>query len=127
MKMKTYASPDAFVADQDGWRRPVVEALRGAIQRAGPFEEGVKWGNLVFRSDGLCLLIHVDPTRVMLGFWRGKRLRELEPRIKASGKYELGNITLHEGESIAGDQVTRLAAAAAALNAELGDPVAINR
>jgi hypothetical protein len=80
----------------------------------GSFEERIKWGNLVFLSGGLCILIRVEDHRVLLGFWRGKRLRDLEPRIEASGKYELGNVTLREGESIASDQVTRLAAAAAA-------------
>ena len=126
-EMKAFASPEAFVADAGPWQRPLVDQLRAAIHAGGAFEEGIKWGNLVFLSGGLCMLIRVEDHRVLLGFWRGKRLRELEPRIKASGKYELGNITLREGESIASDQVTRLAAAAAALNAELGDPVAMNR
>ncbi len=38
-------------------------------------------------SNGLpACLIHVEDHRVLFGFWRGKRLRDLEPRIKASGK-----------------------------------------
>jgi hypothetical protein len=127
MTMKAHASPDAFVADAGPWQRPLVMALRAAIQQGGPFEEGIKWGNLVFRAGGLCMLIHVEDHRVLLGFWRGKRLREIEPRIKASGKYELGNITLREGDEISGEQVTRLARAAAALNIALGDPTTKNR
>jgi len=127
MKMPSFASPDAFVAGAGAWQRPLVEQLRAAIHAGGAFDEQIKWGNLVFASGGLCLLIHVEEHRVLLGFWRGKRLRELEPRIKASGKYELGNITLREGDEIASTQITRLAAAAAALNAELGDPTAIKR
>lgn len=125
MKMPSYASPDAFMAAQSGWRRPSVEALRVAVLAAAPFEEGIKWGNLVFASGGLAVLIHVEDQRVLLGFWRGKRLREMEPRIKASGKYELGNWTFVEGDAVDAAQVTALAARAAALNAELGDPTAL--
>lgn len=124
--MKSYASPNAFVEAQDGWRRPLVEALRAAVLDAAPFEEGVKWGNLVFASNGLAVLIHVEDHRVLLGFWRGKRLRDLEPRIKASGKYELGNWAFVEGDSVDPAQVTALAVRAAWLNAELGDPTAIH-
>jgi hypothetical protein len=127
MKMKSFASPDAFVEDAGGWQRPLVEQFRTAIHAGGDFSEQIKWGNLLFASNGLCILIRVEDARVLLGFWRGKRLRDLEPRIKASGKYELGNIVLREGEGLSSDQVTRLAAAAAALNAELGDPAAIGR
>jgi hypothetical protein len=127
MKMKSFASPDAFVEDAGGWQRPLVEQFRAAIHAGGTFTEQIKWGNLVFASNGLCILIRVEDARVLLGFWRGKRLRDLEPRIKASGKYELGNIVLREGEGLSRDQVTRLAAAAAVLNAELGDPAAIGR
>lgn len=123
--MKSYASPAAFVEAQDGWRRVVVEALRAAVLAGSPFEESIKWGNLVFASNGLAVLIHVEDHRVLLGFWRGKRLRDLEPRIKASGKYELGNWTFVEGDSVDAAQVTALAARAAQLNAELGDPTDI--
>jgi hypothetical protein len=76
----------------------------------------------MFASNGLCVLIHVDDTRVILGFFRGKRLRALDPAIKASGKYELGNITFREGDPVDPVRIAGLAAAAAALNADLGDP-----
>jgi hypothetical protein len=125
--MQTHASPDAFVDAQDSWRRPLVETLRAAVLAAAPFEEAIKWGNLVFMSGGFCMLIHVEDHRVMLGFLRGKRLAELEPRIRPSGKYELGNWTFVEGDGVDTDHVTALAARAAALNAELGDPTDIRR
>ncbi len=125
--MKSFASPEAFVADAGAWQRPVVEMLRAAIHAGGAFAEGIKYGNLFFGSHGPCILIHVEDHRVLLGFMRGKRLTGIEPRIKPSGKYDLGNITLREGDEIAPAQVTRLAQAAAGLNAELGDPTAIKR
>ena len=116
------ASPDAYVEALSGWQRDRVTMLRAAINAGAPFEEIIKWHNLVFVSNGLCILIHTEETRVLLGFWRGKRLAEIDPRIKPSGKYELGNITLREDTPIDPADVTRLAAAAAALNAEFGDP-----
>jgi hypothetical protein len=125
--MQAHASPDAFAEAQDGWRRQLVETLRAAVLAAAPFKEAIKWGNLVFMSGGFCMLIHVEDHRVMLGFLRGKRLAELEPRIRPSGKYELGNWTFVEGDGVDAAHVTVLAARAAALNAELGDPTDIRR
>ena len=122
--MKAAASPDAFVDELAGWRRELVETLRNAVNSGAAFTEQIKWGNLVFAHQGLAILVRAEDHRVLLGFWRGKRLTALEPRIKPSGKYELGNIVLFEGDSIAPEQVARLAREAARLNDELGDPTA---
>ena len=45
-------------------------------------------------------VIRAEEHRVLLGFWRGKRLTAFEPRIRPSGKYELGNIVFVEGDRI---------------------------
>ena len=122
--MKAAASPDAFVDDLSGWRRELVEMLRAAVNAGAEFTEQIKWGNLVFAHEGLAILIRAEDHRVLLGFWRGKRLTGIEPRIRPSGKYELGNIVFVEGDSIEPAQVGRLACEAARLNRELGDPTA---
>lgn len=124
--MKAATSPDAFVAELAGWKADLVTMLRAAVNSAAEFDEIIKWGNLVFVHNGLCMLIHVEDHRVLLGFWRGKRLTSLEPRIKASGKYELGNIVFFDGDGIDPVTVADLAREAARLNAELGDPTAVN-
>jgi hypothetical protein len=116
------ADPDAFVEALGGWQRGRVEMMRGAINAGGRFEEGIKWGNLVFASDGLAILIRAEEHRLLLGFWRGKRLTALEPRLKASGKYELANLVITQSTAVDPAVVTELAAAAARLNRELGDP-----
>jgi hypothetical protein len=126
MKMKAAASPDAFVEELSGWRRELVELLRAAVNAGAAFDVIIKWGNLVFVHNGLCVLIHVEDHRVVFGFFRGKRLTGTEPRIKPSGKYELGNIVFFEGDAIEPEQVVRLAGEAARLNDDLGDPTAIN-
>ena len=126
MKMKAAASPDAFVEELSGWKRELVVLLRAAVNAGAEFDEFIKWGNLVFLAKGPCVLIHVEEHRVLLGFWRGKRLTAIEPRIRPSGKYELGNIVFREGEAIEPAIVERLASEAARLNRELGDPTAIS-
>jgi hypothetical protein len=123
--MKAAASPDAFVEDLDGWRRELVEMLRGAVNAGAVFDERIKWGNLVFAHNGPTILIRAEDHRVLLGFWRGRRLTGYEPRIRPSGKYELGNIVFVEGDRIEPDQVRCLAREAARLNDELGDPTAV--
>lgn len=122
MKGKAAASPDAYVEALSGWQRPLVGRLRAAILAGAAFEQIIKWHNLVFVSNGLCILIRAEERRVLLGFWRGKRLTHLDPRIKPSGKYELANLVMTEETMVDPARVTRLAAEAARLNAELGDP-----
>lgn len=116
------ASPDAYVAALSGWRRACVEALRTAVRRAAAFDEAVKWGHLVYLAHGPAVLIRAEQTRVLLGFWRGQRLRAIETRLKPGGAYEMATLEIREGMAVAPDTVTRLAAEAAALNARLGDP-----
>lgn len=117
-------SPDAYIAALSGWQKDRCEMMRGAILGAAPFEETIKWTNLVFLATGPCILVRAEAQRVLLGFWRGKRLRDLDPRIRASGKYELGNLVMTEATEVTADQVARLAVAAFRLNAELGNPAA---
>lgn len=117
-------SPDAYIAALSGWQRERCVMMRAAILRAAPFEETIKWTNLVFMATGPCILIRAEEHRVLLGFWRGKRLRELEPRIKASGKYELGNLVMTETTEVTAEMIETLAAEAFRLNDELGNPAA---
>lgn len=117
-------SPDAYIAALSGWQLERCRMMRAVIMAAAPFAETIKWTNLVFMANGPCILIRAEEQRVLLGLWRGKRLRDLEPRIKASGKYELGNLVLTESTEVSAEQVVRLAAEAFRLNAELGNPAA---
>ena len=121
-KEKPAESPDAYAAALRGWRREIVDALRGAVQAAGAPEERIKWGHIVCFSDGPVLLIRAEAARVLFGFWRGKRLREIEPRLKPGGKYELATMTFLEGDSVDTVLAEKLVRAAIVLNAEVGDP-----
>ena len=124
-KITPAESPNAYVKALSGWRRTLVETLRAAVLAAGKLEERIKWGHLVYLSNGPVLLIRAEDKRVLFGFWRGKRLRSLDERLKASGKYEMATITLVEGDKVSAAAAKHLAKAAIGLNRELGDPTDI--
>lgn len=115
-------SPDAYVAALSGWHKPLVEGLRRSTLAAGKLDEQIKWGHLVYFSNGPVLLIRAEEKRVLFGFWRGKRLRDLEERLKPGGKYELATMVLFEGDKVSPKQVKSLVKAAIDFNHSLGDP-----
>jgi hypothetical protein len=119
------ANADAYVASLEGWRKAYVEAIRTAVLEAAPVLETVKWGHLVFLSNGPALLVRAEDNRVLFGFWRGRRLRDIEPRLKPGGKYEMATLELVRGTTLERSTVTGLVRAAVALNASLGDPTAL--
>jgi hypothetical protein len=107
----------AAVAAFGDWRSAVVASLREAVVAAAPLEEVLKWGHLVYLSNGPVLLIRTEETRVLFGFWRGQRLRHIEPRLKPGGKYELATLDLREGDEIpSAATVKNLVCEAVALN-----------
>jgi hypothetical protein len=116
------ANPAAYVAALDGWRRARVEELRAAVLDAAPLDEVIKWGHLVYFFNGPVLLIRAEEERVLFGFWRGKHLRSIEPRLKPGGKYEMATLELREGATIDVETARRLTQEAVALNAAHGNP-----
>lgn len=121
-KVPPAENPDAYVANLCGWQRDCVTRLRAAVLRGGALEEVIKWGNLVYFANGPIAVIRAEETRVLFGFWRGKRLVEIEPALKPSGKYEMATIQIGEGPAISPAKVARLIRAARLLNETLGDP-----
>ena len=122
IKAPPAASPDGYVKSLAGWQRKLVESLRSGVTSSAKLEEAVKWGHLVYFSNGPVLLIRAEEGRVLFGFWRGKRLRDIEPALRPGGKYEMANVELREGMGVPADRVARLTRAAVALNAKEGDP-----
>ena len=121
-KMTPAASPDAYVDALDGWRLKIVKALRSMVRAAPALDEVVKWGHLVYLANGPVLLIRAEERRVLFGFWRGKRLRAIEPRLKPGGKYEMATLELREGMTITPATARRLIREAIALDRKVGDP-----
>lgn len=119
------ANPDAYVANLDGWRRECVETLRAAVRSAATLEEVVKWGHLVYLYNGPVLLIRAEEQRVLFGFWRGRRLRAIEPGLKPGGKYEMATLELREGMKVSAATAHQLVKEAMMLNKTLGDPTCL--
>lgn len=127
MRMKNIDAdtPAEYLAALSGWREAVVKALRKGVLAAGPkaLEERLKWGHLVYFHNGPVLLIRAEPARVLFGFWRGQRLRDLDPGLKPGGKYEMATLELREGAKVPSvAKVKCLVKAAVALNTDFGDP-----
>ena len=123
MKKSTPAAdPDSYVASLEGWQLRCVEGLRATVRASSTLEEVVKWGHLVYLSNGPVLLLRAEAHRVLLGFWRGQRLRAIEERLKPGGKYEMATLELHENMSVNPATVRRLTRKAVALNKTFGNP-----
>jgi len=121
------ADPDAYVASLRGWQRACVENLRAAVRSSSQCEERVKWGHLVYLSNGPVLLIRAEPERVLFGFWRGQRLRTIEQGLKPGGKYEMATIVLDEHSVMRPAVARRLVKEAVALNDMLGHPTRVSK
>ena len=117
------ANPDAYVAALTGWQLAITRKLRRAVRASSTkLVETIRWGNIVYFSDGPVLVIRAEAHRVLFGFWRGKRLRDIDDRLKPGGKYEMATMELREGDSISPVVVRRLTNQAIKLNKTLGDP-----
>ena len=90
--------------------------------RPRSLREIIKWGHLVYFANGPVLLIRAEDKRVLFGFWRGQRLRDIEPRLKPGGKYEMATLELVEETPLERETVVELVREAVALNAAHGDP-----
>lgn len=116
------ASPEEYVQSLDGWQRARVDMLREIALGVGDCDETVKWGHLVYLANGPAFLIRAEDDRVLFGFWRGKRMMDIEPRMQGAGKYELRTLHLLEGMEIEPAVAQRLIREAISLNHSLGNP-----
>ena len=116
-----------YVQYLSGWQCEYVQALRAVALDAAPtLEERLKWGHLVYFSNGPVLLVRAEPTRVLFGFWRGKRLGDIEPRLKGGGKYEMATLELKENTPLLRETAVALVKEAVRLNQTVGDPTAVS-
>lgn len=123
MILTSATTPDEYLDCLSSWQGRYVAALRDTVRAAAPaLEERLKWGHLVYFSQGPVLIIRAEPQRVLFGFFRGQRLRHIEPRLKPGGKYELATLELRQDTPLQQATVVQLAIAATRLNSTLGDP-----
>ncbi|HTL04245.1 MAG TPA: DUF1801 domain-containing protein [Gemmatimonadales bacterium] len=89
MKMKSYPSFAAYLADQPARNQRIIRALRSYVKRSAPrLEESVKWGN------GCWLLgkhpvayVYSAPDHVQFGFLHGAKLEDPRGLLRGEGKY----------------------------------------
>lgn len=118
MVLTPATDPDQYLECISGWQRDYAAALRTAVREAAPhLDERLKWGHIVYFGNGPVLLIRAEPTRVLFGFWRGQRLRSIEPRLKPGGKYEMATLELRPDTPVQRETVLRLVQVAASLDA----------
>jgi hypothetical protein len=120
------ANPEGYVQSINGWQRERVDMLRAIAHRVGDSDETVKWGHLVYLANGPSFLIRAEDQRVLFGFWRGKRLLDIEPRMTGTGKYEMKTLELREDTSIDPTVAEMLIREAIRLNHTVGNPTARN-
>ena len=124
MILTSARTPDEYIECLGGWQHTYAAALRAEVRAAAPeAEERLKWGHIAYFLNGPLLLIRAEPRRVLFGFWRGKSLRHIEPRLKPGGKYEMATLELVEGTPLLRATVEHLTKKAVALNSALGNPV----
>jgi hypothetical protein len=119
-------SADAYIVSLGGWQRCYAEALRSTVINTAPLREVIKWGHLVYFSNGPVVLIRAEEKRVLFGFWRGQRLQDIEPRLRSGGKYEMATLELAKGTPLDRSTVVELVRKAVAFNASLGDPTRLS-
>ena len=125
----TFATnPNEYIACLTGWQRSYAQALRHVVLESAPdLEERLKWGHIVYFSNGPVLLIRAEPTRVLFGFWQGQRLLHIEPRLKRGGKYQMATLELKQGTPLRKDTAVRLTTEAAKLSRIAGDAKVIDQ
>ena len=116
------ASPDEYIQSISGWRRDRVEMLRAIARKVDDAEETVKWGHLVYVANGPAFLIRAEEQRVLFGFWRGKRLLDIEPRMTGTGKYEMKSLDLRQETVIDPAVAEALIRESIRLNLSIGNP-----
>ena len=89
MKMKAYATFDAYLADQSPKNRTLIRALRQFVARAAPkLEESVKWGNGCWlKGKEPVAYVYAAPTYVQFGFFRGASLKDPGSLLEGKGQY----------------------------------------
>jgi hypothetical protein len=89
MKMKTYASFDDYLKDQNAQNQAIIRALRQFVKRVEPgLSEAVKWGNGCWvDSNGPVAYVYSAKGYVQFGFFNGSSLKDPRGLLEGNGKY----------------------------------------
>jgi hypothetical protein len=116
MVLTSASRPAGYLTCFTGWQQSYAAALHFAVIEAVPdFEARLKWGHIVYVLNGPTALVRIEPDRVLFGFWKGQRLRHIEPRLRPGGKYEMATLELRQGTELQRETVVSLAQEAASI------------
>jgi len=89
MKMKAYASFDAYLEDQGSKNKEIIRALRKFVRRVEPgLSEAVKWGNGCWIGrNGPVAYVYSDTGCVQFGFFNGSSLKDPKGLLEGKGRY----------------------------------------
>ena len=89
MKMKSYASFDAYLKDQTPGNQAIIRALRRFVKRFEPgLSESVKWGNGCWIGrEGPVAYVYSAADYVQFGFFRGSSLKDPKGLLQGKGQY----------------------------------------
>ena len=101
MKMKAYASFDAYLEDQSANNQKIIRALRTFVKRVEPeLREAVKWGNGCWiGKKGPVAYVHSDTGYVQFGFFYGSSLKSPKGLLEGKGLY-VRHIKVHDPAGI---------------------------
>ncbi len=114
-----------YVEDFFGWQGEVASLLYREIMAVDGVTGDFRWGHPVFAGGGgpVCLF-NVVGSGVILAFWRGQQMRELEPRLTATGSYLMADVKFTSPADVGNVPVQKLVRRAIELNQQFGDPLA---
>ena len=87
--MKTYASFDDYLKDQNDKNQAIIRALRRLVRRVAPgLSEAVKWGNGCWvSSNNPVAYVYSAVDHVQFGFFNGSSLKDPRGFLEGRGKY----------------------------------------
>lgn len=88
-KMKSYASFDAYLADQTSEKQPILRALRAFVAATAPaLVESVKWGNGCWLKGKVPVAyVYAGGPGVQFGFLLGSRLKDPHGLLRGNAQY----------------------------------------
>jgi hypothetical protein len=88
-RMKTYASFDDYLKEQNSKNQAIIRALRRFVKRVEPgLSEAVKWGNGCWvGSSGPVAYVYSAAGYVQFGFFNGSSLKDPRGLLEGKGKY----------------------------------------
>ena len=89
MKMKAYASFDAYLADQPPANQSIIKKLRRFVKRIAPrLRESVKWGNGCWiKEEAPIAYVYSAPDHTQFGFFAGSALRDPRGLLEGNGQW----------------------------------------